>query len=72
VRQTEFHKYGYYIYSDGSFSAEWKRMKYHLDKFITVRDGSKYRGGMRMRLYHGMGENIFQDGSYYKGNYNLG
>jgi hypothetical protein len=47
-------------------------MKINVDKFITLGDGSKYWGGMRARLYHGMGENIFQDGSYYKGNYNLG
>jgi hypothetical protein len=46
-------------------------MRINLDKFITLRDGSKYRGGMRGRLKHGMGENIFQDGSFYKGNYNL-
>jgi hypothetical protein len=72
VRKTEFHRYGYYIFSNGVISADWEGMEPNLDKFINLRDGSKYRGGMRWRLQHGMGEHIFQDGSYYKGNYNLG
>jgi hypothetical protein len=44
----------------------------NLDKFITLRDGSKYRGGMTERYLHGKGENVFPDGSFYNGNYNLG